>query len=78
VEAAARETGRIVTAEEHSVVGGLGSAVAEHLAKTHPVPIRMIGVQDVFGESGTPDQLFEKYGLSEGAIAEQMANLCRP
>ena len=77
VEAAARETGRIVTAEEHSVVGGLGSAVAEHLAKTHPVPIRMVGVQDVFGESGTPDQLFDKYGLSEGAIAEQMANLCR-
>jgi len=77
VEAAAGETGRIVTAEEHSVVGGLGSAVAEHLAKTHPVPISMVGVQDVFGESGTPDQLFEKYGLSESAIAEKMANLCR-
>ena len=77
VTAAARETGRIVTAEEHSVVGGLGSAVAEHLATTLPVPMAMAGVQDTFGESGTPAELFEKYGLTEEAIAEKMARLCR-
>jgi transketolase len=76
VTAAARETGRIVTAEEHSVVGGLGSAVAEHLAATTPVPMGMIGVQDTFGESGTPAELFEKYGLTEEAIAEKMSELC--
>lgn len=77
VTAAARETGRIVTAEEHSVIGGLGSAVAEHLAVTAPVPMGMIGVQDTFGESGTPAELFEKYGLTEEAIAEKMARLCK-
>ncbi len=77
ITAAARETGRIVTAEEHSVVGGLGSAVAEHLATSTPVPMGMIGVQDTFGESGTPAELFEKYGLTEEAIAEKMAGLCK-
>ncbi len=77
ITAAARETGRIVTAEEHSVIGGLGSAVAEHLATTHPAPMAMAGVQDTFGESGTPAELFEKYGLSEEAIAEKMVRLCR-
>jgi len=76
VVAAARETGRIVTAEEHTVVGGLGSAVAEHLALHAPAPMAMVGVQDVFGESGTPDQLFERYGLTEAAIAEKMVALC--
>ncbi len=53
-----------VTCEEHSVVGGLGSAVAETLSKYAPRKVKMIGVQDVFGESGNPDELLEKYGLT--------------
>jgi len=60
---AARETGFIVTAEEHQIYGGLGSAVAEVLVKNFPVPVEMIGVNDRFGESGKPDELMEKYGL---------------
>ncbi len=65
---AARETGRIVTAEEHSVVGGLGAAVAELLVQECPVPMELVGQQDVFGESGKPDQLKEKYGMNADAI----------
>ncbi|HIU25598.1 MAG TPA: transketolase family protein [Candidatus Copromorpha excrementigallinarum] len=61
---AAEETGAIVTAEEHSVIGGLGSAVAEVTARRAPVKIRMVGQQDTFGESGKPDQLREKYGMT--------------
>ncbi len=60
---AAHETGAIVTAEEHQVTGGLGSAVAEAVAKHMPVPIEMVGVKDTFGESGTADALLDKYGL---------------
>lgn len=60
---AAQLTGAIVTAEEHSVVGGLGSAVCEVVCADKPVPVKMIGVQGTFGESGTPDELLEKYGL---------------
>lgn len=60
---AAEKTGAIVTAEEHSVIGGLGSAVCEVVAENQPVPVKRIGVQGVFGESGTPDELLEKYGL---------------
>lgn len=61
---AARETGAIVTAEEHSIIGGLGSAVAEVLVENAPVPMERVGVKDVFGESGKPAQLLEKYGLT--------------
>ncbi len=57
---AAKETGAIVTAEEHSIIGGLGSAVAEVLALNSPAPMKMIGVKDTFGESGLPDELLEK------------------
>ena len=66
----ARETGAFVTAEDHNVVGGLGGAVAEALARTLPSPIEFIGVQDVFGESGEPDELAAKYGLAGPSIAE--------
>jgi transketolase len=62
--ACARETGAIVTAEEHSVVGGLGSAVAEVLARRCPVPMECIGIEDTFTESGDYEQLLSKYGLS--------------
>ncbi|MEW6425157.1 MAG: transketolase family protein [Bacillota bacterium] len=60
---AAKETGVIVTAEEHNIIGGLGSAVAETVCEHYPVPVYRVGIPDVFGESGTPDQLMEKYGL---------------
>lgn len=66
---AARETGAVVTAEEHSVIGGLGSAVAEFLAVNHPVPMEMVGVQDRFGQSGKPEELLREYGLTPENIA---------
>ena len=65
----AEETGCFVTAEDHNIYGGLGSAVAEALAQTHPCPIEFVGVRDVFGESGEPDELAEKYGLTGPHIA---------
>ncbi len=65
---AAGKTGNMVTVEEHSILGGLGSAVAEVLAEQCPVRMLRIGVQDVFGESGPAVQLLEKYGLDAGGI----------
>jgi transketolase len=66
---AAKECGAVVTAEEHSIIGGLGSAVSEVLSEQWPTPVVRIGVRDVFGESGTPDELFDRYGLSKPHIA---------
>jgi transketolase len=66
---AAKETGAIVTAEEHSVIGGLGSAVSEVLCEEYPVVVRKVGVKDTFGESGTPKELLKKYGLTSVDIA---------
>jgi len=65
---AAKETGKIVTVEEHQVIGGLGSAVAEVVAENYPVKVKMIGMQDCFGESGKPDELLDKYGLRAANI----------
>lgn len=65
---AAKETGAIVTAEEHSIIGGLGSAVSEVVAEGYPVPVVKVGIKDTFGESGKPDQLLEKYGLTVESI----------
>jgi transketolase len=65
---AARETGAIVTAEEHLLAGGMGSAIAEFLGANFPVPIKMIGVGDRFGESGKPPELFKKFGLTAADI----------
>lgn len=65
---AASETGAIVTAEEHSVIGGLGSAVAEVVVKKCPVRMAMVGQQDTFGESGKPDELKAKYGMTAADI----------
>ncbi len=67
--AAARETGLIVTAEEHNVMGGLGSAVAEVVTENCPVHVLKVGVQDTFGTSGSPAQVLEKYGLNPETIA---------
>jgi transketolase len=64
----AETCGAIVTVEEHQIAGGLGSAVAECLSQTCPVPIEFIGVHDKFGQSGTPDQLLEHYGMGESHI----------
>ena len=64
VISAAKSTGAIVTAEEHSIIGGLGSAVAEVLAENSQVPLKRVGIQDSFGESGKPAELLEKYGLT--------------
>lgn len=65
----AAETGCVVTAEDHNVVGGLGGAVAEALGRTCPVPIEFVGVRDVFGASGEPDELAEEFGLTAPHIA---------
>ena len=67
---AARETGAIVTAEEHTVVHGVGAAIASAVAVAHPVPMEFVGVQDVFGESGDAFELMEKYGLTAAKIVE--------
>lgn len=69
---AAKETGAIVTVEEHSVIGGLGSAVSEVLSEELPVPVLKVGVQDVFGESGLPNQLLEAYGLTTNNVVEKV------
>lgn len=67
----AKETGAIVTAEEHSIIGGLGSAVAEVLAENYPVPVLRVGINDTFGESGKPDELLKAYNLtSEDIVAK--------
>ena len=66
--AAAAETGAIVTAEEHNVIGGLGSAVAEVVAETKPVPVLRVGTEDRFGKSGKVPALLEEYGLTPAAI----------
>lgn len=67
---AAKQCGALVTVEEHQTTGGLGGAVAEFLAKHHPVPIEMVGIQDQFGESGAPRQLLEHFGLTAPYIVE--------
>ena len=66
--ASAKKTGKVVTAEEHSVIGGLGSAVCDCLCENHPTRVMKIGMQDVFGESGTAAALVEKYGLDGKGI----------
>lgn len=67
---AAQKTGALVTAEDHNIIGGLGSAVAEVLAEESPVPLARIGLADVFGESGDPEELFKAYGLSTDHIVQ--------
>jgi transketolase len=72
---AATHTGLVVTAEDHSIIGGLGGAVAETLGEQYPTRIKRIGLQDVFGESGPDDALLEKYGLTAHHIAEAARQL---
>ena len=70
--AAAKETGKVVTVEEHSVIGGLGSAVCDVLSENCPTPVLKIGVNDVFGESGPAKELIVKYGLDADSICEKV------
>ena len=72
--ASAKKTGKVVTVEEHSVIGGLGSAVCDALSANYPVPVKKVGIQDVFGESGPAAELVKKYGLdAEGVYKEVKA-----
>ena len=73
----AKKTGKVVTAEEHSVIGGLGSAVCDALAEKCPVPVKKIGVQDVFGESGPAVALLAKYKLDGEGVYEQVKEFCK-
>lgn len=73
----ARKTGKVVTAEEHSVIGGLGSAVCDALCKAYPVPVMKIGMQDVFGESGSAAALVEKYQLDGKGIYQQIKDFLK-
>ena len=73
---AAKETGKVVTVEEHSVIGGLGGAVCEVLGEKAPVPVKRIGVNDVFGESGPAVKLIEKYGLDGNGVYSSVKAFC--
>ncbi|MBI2328523.1 MAG: transketolase family protein [Chloroflexi bacterium] len=74
---AVRQTGAVVTVEEHQITGGLGGAVAEYLSENYPVPLKRVGVQDRFGESGAPDELLKKFGLTYTDIMESVKNALR-
>lgn len=78
LEKAARETGGIVTAEEHNIFGGMGSAVAESVSETYPVPVKRIGAQDMFGESARDNQiplLLEKHGITSVNMVKQVKEI---
>jgi transketolase len=73
----ARRTGCMVTAEEHTIFGGMGSAVLEVLARSHPVPVEMIGITDKFGVSGEPDELFKHFNLTSDDIANSVRKVLK-
>lgn len=74
---AAKETGAIVTAEEHNIFGGLGSAVAEVLVENYPIPMKRVGVTDTFGRSGKPRDVLEYYGLTAKNIVEKVKDVLK-
>lgn len=74
---AAKETKGIVTAEEHSIIGGLGSMVSSVVCDKYPCKVKMIGIEDKFGESGTPDELMEKFKLTSDAISESIKEIIK-
>jgi transketolase len=78
IVAAAERTGRVITVEEHSVIGGLGGAVAETLAEHRPTRVNRIGLQDLYPQSGPNDALLEIYGLSAPRVADQVRAILRP
>ena len=71
----ARKTGAVVTVEEHQIIGGLGSAVAECLSENYPVPMKRVGIMDRFGESGKPDELLQKFGLTCADVIESVKHV---
>ncbi|MCX8093580.1 MAG: transketolase family protein [Candidatus Goldbacteria bacterium] len=73
----AKKTGLIITVEEHTVIGGLGSAVAEVISEDYPCYVLRVGIQDLFAESGEPEDLFNKYGLSVDAIVNKVEELLK-
>jgi len=75
IVAAAAKTGKVLTAEDHTIIGGLGGAVAEVLGEHHPTPLKRIGIRDVYGESAENDELLEKYGLTPRHMAEAATRL---
>jgi transketolase len=74
---AAKDTGKIITVEEHSIIGGLGEAVCSLLSENYPVPVRRIGVNDVFGHSGPAWDLLKQFGLSAEHIVEVVEDLLK-
>ena len=74
---AGKETKGIVTAEEHSIIGGLGSMVSSVVCDKYPCKVKMIGIEDKFGESGTPDELMEKFKLTSDAISESIKEIIK-
>jgi len=72
---AAQDCGAIITAEEHQIIGGLGGAVAEVLSQNFPVPLKIIGIEDRFGESGEPNELLKKFGLTKEAIMKAITQV---
>lgn len=72
---AAKETGKIITAEEHNIIGGLGSAVSEVICENYPVPVIKVGIKDEFGQSGKPDELFKAYGLTAEEIVKTVKSI---
>ncbi len=77
IKKAAKETGAIVTAEEHSIIGGLGSAVCEVVAEEYRVPVKRVGVRDVFGQSGEVDELMRAYGLTHDNLAKTAKDIVK-
>jgi transketolase len=77
VLAAARRVTGVVTVEEHQVAGGMGSAVAEFLAENHPLPIEFLGIKDKFGQSGTPEELLEHYGVGESHLEKAVKRVLK-
>ncbi len=77
IQQAAEETRAIVTVEDHQKAGGMGSAVAEYVSQNFPVPIKIIGVDDKFGQSGTPEELLQKYGLTQEEIIKAVTSVLR-
>jgi transketolase len=73
----AKKTKRVITAEDHNIIGGLGSAVAEVLSENYPCLLRRIGMQDKYGESGKPAELYEKYGLNSGHIVKAVKKIIK-
>ena len=73
----AEKTGKIITVEESNILGGLGSAVCETVSEYCPVPVKRIGVRDIFGKSGNPDKLLQEYGLTAEHIIEEARKLCK-